>query len=81
MLNINGNCSPIAEHINKETDYIIKEDIGYPTPGSLGTYTGIEGSTPTLTYELQKGIDMEEILRVHLGPIYESLELYSKENN
>jgi len=78
MLNVNGDCSPIADHINKKTEYIIKEDIGYPTPGSLGTYTGLEQKTPTLTYELQKGIDMEEILRVHLGPMYESLEIYSK---
>jgi len=80
MLNINGDCSPVADHIHQKTGYIIKDDIGYPTPGSLGTYTGIEGSTPTLTYELQKGIDMEEILRVHLDPVYESLELYRDKN-
>ena len=81
MLNVNGDCSPIADHIHQKTDYIIKEDIGYPTPGSLGTYTGLEGGIPTLTYELQKGIDMEEILRVHLNPIYESLKIYSKEQS
>lgn len=80
MLNVNGDCSLIADHIHKKTEYIIKEDIGYPTPGSLGTYTGLEQGLPTLTYELQKGIDMEEIIRVHLNPLYESLELYSKES-
>ncbi len=78
MLNVNGDCSPIADHISKETGLIIKEDIGYPTPGSLGTYTGLERDIPTLTYELQKGIDMEEILRVHLKPLYDSLQLYSQ---
>jgi protein MpaA len=78
MLNVNGDCSPISDHISKETGLIIKEDIGYPTPGSLGTYAGLERGLPTLTYELQKGIDMEEVLGVHLNPLYEALELYSK---
>jgi protein MpaA len=80
MLNVNGDCSPIADHISKETGLIIKEDIGYPTPGSLGTFTGLERGLPTLTYELQKGIDMEEVLNVHLSPVYESLKLYSQKN-
>ena len=78
MLNVNGNCSPISDYIAKKTNYIIKDDIGYPTPGSLGTYTGLEKGIPTLTYELQKGIDFEEILGVHLNPLYEALDLYSK---
>lgn len=78
MLNVNGDCSPIADYISKETGYIIKEDIGYPTPGSLGTYTGLERNLPTLTYELQKGIDMEEVLSVHLNPVYEALKIYSQ---
>ena len=77
MLNVNGDCSPISDHISKETGLIIKDDIGYPTPGSLGTYTGLERGLPTLTYELQKGIDMEEVLSVHLNPLYEALTLYS----
>ncbi|MGH1468290.1 MAG: M14 family zinc carboxypeptidase [Bdellovibrionales bacterium] len=78
MLNVNADCSPIADHISKETGLIIKDDIGYPTPGSLGTYTGLERNIPTLTYEIQKGIDMEEILRVHLTPMYDSIKLYSE---
>ena len=78
MLNINGDCSPISDCISEKTGYIIKKDIGYPTPGSLGTYTGIERGLPTLTYELQKGIDMEEVLSVHLEALYEALKVYSK---
>ncbi len=78
MLNVNGNCSPISDHISEKTGLVIKKDIGYPTPGSLGTYTGLERSLPTLTYELQKGIDLEEVLNVHLQPLYDSLTLYAK---
>lgn len=78
MLNVNGDCSPIADHISEKTGYEIKKDIGYPTPGSLGTYTGLEQGLPTLTYEIQKGIDIEEILSVHLNPLYEALKLYAK---
>ncbi len=78
MLNINGDCSLIADHISKKTGLIIKDNIGYPTPGSLGTYTGFEKNIPTLTYEIQKGIDMEEILKVHLKPIYDSIKIFSE---
>ena len=38
IINYNGNCKEEAEFLAKFNSYPIKEDIGYPVPGSLGTY-------------------------------------------
>jgi protein MpaA len=51
ILNYNGNCQDIAEYLSQFNKYEIADDIGYPTPGSLGTY-GVEAyKCPVLTFE------------------------------
>ena len=35
----------------------VKKDIGYPTPGSFGTYAGIERNIPIITIELDEKRD------------------------
>ena len=54
LLNTNGRCQFEAEVISKLTGYKIEDSIGYPTPGCLGTYCGLERDMPTLTYEIQR---------------------------
>jgi protein MpaA len=78
LLNINGKCRKEAEAIKKMTGYTIQEDIGYPTPGCLGTYAGLERDIPTLTYEIQRGLACEEILKVHVPAILEALKVTEK---
>lgn len=73
MLNINGDV-PEAQVIAKLTGYSIEPDIGYPTPGSLGTYAGFENKIPTLTYEIQRDIKFDEIIRVHVPAIIAGLK-------
>ncbi len=75
MLNINGKCDQEAQIISELTGYEIKESIGYPTPGCLGTYSGLERNTPTLTYEIERGLSTEETLRVHPPAILEALKI------
>lgn len=75
VLNINGNCLPEAEILASITGYRIDPDIGYPTPGSLGTYGGNEGRVPTLTYEIQRGLDFSSIQKIHAPAILESLKI------
>lgn len=53
-LNTNGDCTLEAEILYKHTGYKIVKSIGYPTPGCLGTYTGLELGIPTITYELPR---------------------------
>lgn len=74
VLNINGDCRPEAEVIAQRTGYKIDDDIGYPTPGCLGTYAGIERRSPTLTYEIQRGQEVPEILRLHVPAVLEALK-------
>lgn len=75
MLNINGECRAEAEAIAKHTSYVIEETIGYPTPGCLGTYAGLEREMPTLTYEIERGLDQASILRIHVPAILEALKV------
>jgi len=75
MLNINGDCRREAEAIAGLTRYKIEGNIGYPTPGCLGTYTGLERDIPTLTYEVERGLAVPNILRVHVPAVIEALKV------
>jgi protein MpaA len=78
MLNVNGACLPEAEAIRGLTGYVIEPSIGYPTPGSLGTYAGIERDMPTLTYEIERGLSPREVLRVHVPAVLAGLAAAQK---
>jgi protein MpaA len=78
MLNINGDCRAEAEVIAKHTGYRIEETIGYPTPGCLGTYAGLEREMPTLTYEIERGLSQERVLAEHVPAILEALKTSEK---
>lgn len=75
VLNVNGDCKAEASAIAQRTGYRIDDSIGYPTPGCLGTYSGIERDMPTLTYEIERGLSTQEILRVHVPAICEGLKV------
>ena len=78
VLNVNGDCYAFAKIIAAHTGYKIDDDIGYPTPGCLGTYTGLERGCPTLTYEIERGQSAEDIIRIHVPAIKEALKVYDK---
>ncbi len=75
MLNINGNCAAEAATIAQWTGYSVKDSIGYPTPGCLGTYSGLERDIPTLTYEIKRGLKTADILGTHVRAIEEGLKV------
>ncbi|MGE4130508.1 MAG: M14 family zinc carboxypeptidase [Bdellovibrionales bacterium] len=75
LLNVNGDCGREAAAIAQRTGYEIQESIGYPTPGCLGTYCGLERDMPTLTYEIERGLSTAEILEVHVPAIEEALKV------
>jgi protein MpaA len=78
MLNVNGDCMDEAQVIHKMTGYRIDEHIGYPTPGCLGTYAGLERGMPTLTYEIRRGSTTTEVLQTHIPAILEALKVTEK---
>ncbi len=51
-VNYDGPAKDIAEKMALHTGYPVKADIGYPTPGSFGTYAGKELGLPVITLEL-----------------------------
>lgn len=51
ILNYNGDCQDVAEYIAQYNNYEIASDIGYPTPGSLGTFAVEKYKSPVLTFE------------------------------
>lgn len=66
MLNWNGHSEDIASYLNAYNQYEIAPDIGYPTPGSLGTFVPEKygKETGVLTFEcpvLQDGKSLKEI--------------------
>ena len=75
MLNVNGDCSAVADVISAHTGYVITDDIGYPTPGSLGTYCGLERKIPTITYEFERLLPASTILEKHVPAIIEGLKV------
>jgi murein peptide amidase A len=69
MFNVNGPAHGHAKRMHAELAYEITEDIGYPTPGSLGTYTGWERKVPTITFEIERGLALDTVYATVRGAI------------
>lgn len=52
-VNWDGPAESVAKLLADATGYPLKQDIGYSTPGSLGTFAGIDRKIPTITLELR----------------------------
>lgn len=65
MINYNGPCKKLAEEMSRTNGYRISDDIGYPTPGSLGTWSGWERNIPTITLEIEEELAEEKIWVTH----------------
>lgn len=51
MINYNGDCQDIAEFLANHNGYQPDSDIGYPTPGSLGSFSVEKYNCPVITFE------------------------------
>lgn len=74
IINVNGDCLQEAQVLSKLTGYGIDQDIGYPTPGCLGTYAGLERNIPTITYEIERGQKIDQVIQMHIPAILEMLK-------
>lgn len=63
VVNYDGPAEKIAEKISELINYPVQKDIGYNTPGSFGTYAGVEKNIPTITLELDEEIDVKELIK------------------
>lgn len=68
MINYDGTQSrEIAEKIGHASGLMVHEDIGYPTPGSLGFWIGKDLKKISVTVELDNEKSSEELYRKHKG--------------
>lgn len=54
VVNYDGPAEIAAKRISEIIKYPVEASIGYPTPGSFGTYCGVERNIPTITLELDE---------------------------
>jgi murein peptide amidase A len=73
MINYNGPCKRVAEFMSSHCKLRISDDIGYPTPGSLGTWSGWERNIPTITLEIEKDTTEDQIWQTHGISLKETL--------
>lgn len=71
VVNYDGPAKELAEQISKIINYPTEASIGYPTPGSFGTYAGIERQIPTITLELDETCPVKDLIK----PVYEIFDL------
>ena len=71
VVNYDGDAKEISEKISDIIGYPVEASIGYPTPGSFGTWAGIEKGIPTITLELDEKIDVKELIK----PVFEIFKL------
>lgn len=50
-----------AEILGRKTGYEVREDIGYPTPGSLGQYGWLDKKIPVICIEAQADCALESV--------------------
>ena len=59
-MNYDGPAEDLAAAMARASGYPLKASIGYPTPGSLGSYAGRDLRLPTITLELPGKITVEK---------------------
>lgn len=65
----------LAQNISKIMGYPVEDNIGYPTPGSFGTWAGIERNIPTITLELDEDTSVST-LKSPVFEVFKMLENY-----
>ncbi|MCB1316876.1 MAG: DUF2817 domain-containing protein [Leptospiraceae bacterium] len=76
MNNFNGPSEELARAMSARNGLPPKGDIGYPTPGSLGTYAGWERKIPTITLEILRDQDADTVWKTHHEALIAGFEFY-----
>jgi len=58
--NYDGAARHLAELLSSFNGYTVSADVGYPTPGALGCWAGVELNIPTITLELPRELSCTE---------------------
>ena len=74
VVNYDGPAKEISEKISQIINYPVEASIGYPTPGSFGTYAGIERQIPTITLELVEVCPVQDLVK----PVFQIFDMLKK---
>lgn len=66
-----------AEILGKNTPYKISEDIGYPTPGSLGQYGSFVHQIPVICIEAQEKSNLDTVWPIFASGLQNLLQQYN----
>ena len=73
VVNYDGPGQALAEAMARHNGYPVKADIGYPTPGSFGTYAGVEKQIPVITLELPRRATFGDIWPANREALWEAV--------
>lgn len=73
VVNYDGPAQDIAQKISEIIGYPVEPSIGYPTPGSFGTYCGVERNIPIITLELDEECPIKDLEE----PIFKIFDMLS----
>jgi protein MpaA len=74
QINYDGPAKELAEAMAQYNGYPVTGNIGYPTPGSLGSYAGKEKNIAVVTYELPEKISIQEAWKQSSEAIFEAIQ-------
>lgn len=72
VVNYDGPAKELAEKISGIINYPVEESIGYPTPGSFGTYAGVERGIKTITLELDEECPVDNLVE----PVHKIFDIF-----
>ena len=79
IVNFDGPAKNIAQKISDITGYPVQADIGYPTPGSFGTFCGVDRNIPIITLEVSDKMNEDELWAQN-QPVFEYLANLTSKN-
>jgi protein MpaA len=74
--NYDGPAKAIAERMSQLNGYPAAGTIGYPTPGSLGSWAGIDKQIPMITLELPRSLRGEAVWRTNREAVLAAITFY-----
>ena len=72
IVNYDGPAQELANMISNIIGYPVESNIGYATPGSFGTYAGVERNIPTITLEMDEHASIDTLYK-SIKQIFNSL--------
>jgi hypothetical protein len=72
--NYDGPARNLAEQMHRGNGYPVKDNIGYPTPGSLGSWAGVDRSIPIITLELARSARGEQAWEQNRDALLSAIE-------